>query len=59
MAAMVSLEEYLRTSYRSDVEYIDGELREKRTGEFIHGEAEGILGPGFLSAGKSGGFFAP
>ncbi len=28
---LVSLEEYLRTDYRPDVEYIDGELRPKHT----------------------------
>ncbi len=52
MAATVSMEEYLRTSYRPDVEYIDGELREKTTGEFTHGEAEGILGSWFLERRK-------
>ncbi len=32
----VSLEEYLNTSYRPDVEYIDGELKERNVGELEH-----------------------
>ncbi len=32
----VSLEEYLNTSYRPDVEYIDGELQERNVGEIEH-----------------------
>ncbi|HVP56088.1 MAG TPA: Uma2 family endonuclease [Candidatus Eisenbacteria bacterium] len=32
----VSLEEYLKTSYRPDVEYIDGELQERNVGEIEH-----------------------
>ena len=32
----VSLEEYLNTSYRPDVEYIDGELKERNVGEIEH-----------------------
>jgi Uma2 family endonuclease len=31
-----SLEEYLGTSYRPDVEYIDGELKERNVGELEH-----------------------
>jgi Uma2 family endonuclease len=34
----VSLEEYLRTSYRPDEEYVDGELRERNVGEIEHAE---------------------
>lgn len=32
----VSVQEYLRTHYRPDVEYIDGELRERNVGEIEH-----------------------
>jgi Uma2 family endonuclease len=32
----VSLEEYLKTSYRPDVEYIDGELQGRNVGEIEH-----------------------
>ncbi len=39
----VSIEEYLRTSYHPDVEFIDGELRGKPLVGFIHGEIQGFL----------------
>ena len=32
----VSLEEYLSTGYRPDVEYIDGELKERNVGDLEH-----------------------
>ena len=34
--SIVSMEEYLRTSYRPDCEYIDGELRERNVGQWEH-----------------------
>ncbi len=40
----VSVEEYLRTDYRPDVEYIDGELKEKPVIGFAHGRLQLILG---------------
>ena len=39
----VSLQEYLRTSYRPDVELIDGQLREKSVDSFKHGVVQGTL----------------
>ncbi len=35
-SSVVSMEEYLRTSYRPDCEYIDGELRERNVGQWEH-----------------------
>jgi Uma2 family endonuclease len=35
-AAIVSVEEYLSTSYRPDCDYVDGEIRERNLGEFEH-----------------------
>jgi hypothetical protein len=32
----VSVQEYLNTAYRLDVEYIDGELQEKNAGKIEH-----------------------
>lgn len=43
----VSLEEYLNTDYRPDVEYIDGELREKSVGKIPHGRVQILLGVWF------------
>jgi Uma2 family endonuclease len=34
----VPVEEYLSTSYRPDVEYVDGELQERNLGEIEHSE---------------------
>ena len=39
----ITLEEYLRTAYRPDVEYIDGQLKEKPVPEFLHGIVQAIL----------------
>jgi Uma2 family endonuclease len=47
--ALVSIEEYLNTSYTPDVEYVDGELREKPLVGFPHGETQVILGTWFRS----------
>ena len=42
-SARISLDEYLRTTYRPDVEYLNGELREKAGVGFAHGETQGFL----------------
>ena len=46
---LVSIEEYLNTSYEPDVEYLDGELKEKPVVGFPHGETQVILGAWFRS----------
>lgn len=33
----VSVEEYLKTSYRPDVDYVDGRIEERNLGEYDHG----------------------
>jgi Uma2 family endonuclease len=33
---LISVEEYLRTSYSPDCDYVDGEVRERNLGEFDH-----------------------
>ena len=50
----VSVEEYLRTSYRPDVEYIDGELRPKNSVleedpvvQWVHGRLQTFIGSWF------------
>lgn len=35
---LVSASEYLATSYRPDCDYIDGELQERSSGEYDHGD---------------------
>jgi Uma2 family endonuclease len=39
----VSEEEYLRTSYRPDCDYVDGRVEERNVGEYEHGRVQFIL----------------
>ena len=40
---IVPLEEYLRTSYEPDCEYVDGELVERNAGSRKHSRLQGLL----------------
>jgi Uma2 family endonuclease len=42
-SALISVAEYLSTSYRPDCDYIDGEVQERNLGEYDHGKLQGIL----------------
>ncbi|HWF46623.1 MAG TPA: Uma2 family endonuclease [Bryobacteraceae bacterium] len=42
-ATVVSLSEYLETSYRPDCEYLDGELLERNVGELDHSRLQMLL----------------
>lgn len=44
----ISAEEYLRTFWRPDREYVDGEVLERNLGERDHGRLQLILGAWFL-----------
>ena len=46
--ALVSIEEYLSSSYEPDLEFVDGVLEEKNMGERDHGFLQMILGGWFL-----------
>jgi Uma2 family endonuclease len=39
----VSVDQYLRRSYRPDCDYVDGEVIERNVGEFQHSMIQGIL----------------
>lgn len=41
--ALVSVEEYLRTSYRPDCDYVDGEVLERNVGEHDHSDLQSEL----------------
>ena len=41
--ALVPVEEYLRTSYHPDCEWVDGEVRERNMGEFSHAVVQKFL----------------
>ena len=40
---LISVEEYLRTSYRPDCDYVDGEVLERNVGEKDHGKTQKSL----------------
>jgi Uma2 family endonuclease len=40
---LVPVEEYLRTTYRPDCDYVDGEVLERNVGEKDHGKLQGRL----------------
>jgi Uma2 family endonuclease len=42
-ATLVPVEEYLRTTYRPDCDYVDGEVLERNVGERDHSELQGEL----------------
>jgi Uma2 family endonuclease len=44
---LVSVEEYLRTSYTPDVEYLEGRLKEKSVVGFPHGRMQALLSAWF------------
>ena len=51
VAATVTLEEYLSTSYDPDREYVDGRLIERNVGELNHGLLQLILGMALKAQG--------
>ena len=42
--SLLSIEEYLRTSYHPDVDYINGEIEERNLGEFEHARLQWLIG---------------
>ena len=40
---LMSIEEYLRTPFRPDVDFIDGQIEERHLGEFDHARLQAIL----------------
>jgi Uma2 family endonuclease len=46
---LVTVEEYLRTSYQPDCDYVDGRIEERNVGEYDHGLMQVLLGSLFLN----------
>ncbi len=46
--ALMTIEQYLRTSFSPDVDFVDGELQERNLGEFDHGHLQALLCAWFL-----------
>jgi len=51
--ALVSIDEYLRTSYKPDADFVDGEIVERNLGEFEHGTLQGAIFSTFWNNRKS------
>jgi Uma2 family endonuclease len=45
--ALISLEQYLRTSYKPDADFVDGEIVERNLGEFEHSTLQIAIGSFF------------
>jgi hypothetical protein len=40
LSSLISIEKYLSTTYRPDVDYVDGEIEERNLGEFDHADLQ-------------------
>jgi Uma2 family endonuclease len=49
VAAKISVEEYLNTSYRPDCDYVDGEVQERNLGQQSHGRLQFTIAVWFSS----------
>lgn len=54
-STQISLEEYLRTSFEPDAEYVDGETEERNLGEYDHSTVQAMVWYWFHSRGKEWG----
>jgi Uma2 family endonuclease len=51
----IPLEDYLRTSYRPDREYVDGQIRERNVGKYEHARVQALLAAWFGNHEKEWG----
>ena len=58
LPALVSVEEYLHTSYSPDVDYVDGLLEERNVGEIDHSWVQKALLLALTRQEADGKFFA-
>jgi Uma2 family endonuclease len=47
-STLVTIEQYLQTHYRPDVEFIDGELREKPVVQWVHSQLQSLISAWFV-----------
>jgi Uma2 family endonuclease len=50
---LISVEEYLATSYRPDCDYVDGRIEERNLGEWDHGKLQAAITAYFYQRRKS------
>ncbi|HWE51192.1 MAG TPA: hypothetical protein VG273_15475 [Bryobacteraceae bacterium] len=53
MGTLISVADYLKTSYRADCDYIDGEIRERNPGEYDHSRMQMAIGVWLINRYKS------
>jgi Uma2 family endonuclease len=51
-SAAVPVEEYLRTTYDPDMEYVDGQLVERHVGEYDHSRLQSFIAAELLGRGR-------
>ncbi|MDQ2900775.1 MAG: Uma2 family endonuclease [Acidobacteriota bacterium] len=56
-ATLVSVEEYLHSSYEVDCDYVDGELVEREVGERDHSELQGYIHAYYLARKRKWGVY--
>jgi Uma2 family endonuclease len=42
-STLLSIDEYLNTSYHPDADYVDGEIEERNVGKYSHGKIQGLI----------------
>jgi hypothetical protein len=52
-SALLTIEEYLKTEYRPDCDFVDGELEERNVGERDHNRIQLLIGSWFLTHEKT------
>lgn len=52
---LLSIDEYLHTSYKPDVDFVDGEIEERNLGEFEHARLQYVLASFFFAKEKAWG----
>jgi Uma2 family endonuclease len=50
---LLSIDEYLRTSYTPDVDFIDGEIEERNLGEYEHAKIQTLIATLFTNNAKA------
>jgi hypothetical protein len=52
---LISVEEYLATSYRPDCDYVDGRIEERNVGDWDHGSLQAAIAAYFVVRRKQWG----
>lgn len=53
-ATLIPIDEYLRTIYHPDREFVEGEVEERNLGEFEHGRVQALMSAWLYLTSASG-----